>query len=72
MAFNNVGHYWLANGGSMWVTIRFSGEDRGAQWIMANPLPFDTFPTPSGTTQLEIEQVPETLSLCQWRHGLVL
>ena len=57
MAFNNLGHYWLANGHSMWVTVRFgrnsAGEDRGAQWIMANPLPFDTFPTPSGTTQLE-------------------
>lgn len=57
MAFNNVGKYWLANGATTWVTIRFSphgtAEDRGAQWIMANPLPFDTFPTPSGTTQLE-------------------
>lgn len=57
MAFNNVGHFWLANGGSTWVSVRFAphgvGEDRGAQWIMANPLPFDTFPTPSGTTQLE-------------------
>jgi hypothetical protein len=57
MAFNNVGHYWLANGHTMWVTILFAphgvGQDRGAQWIMANPLPFDTFPTPSGTIQLE-------------------
>jgi hypothetical protein len=55
MAFNNVGKYWLANGGTMWITLRFGqlGEDRGAQWMMASPLPFDTFPTPSGTTQLE-------------------
>jgi hypothetical protein len=57
MAFNNVGRFWLANGHKTWVTVRFKphgiGVDRGAQWIMANPLPFDTFPTPSGTTQLE-------------------
>jgi hypothetical protein len=57
MAFNHVGHVWLVNGQSVWVTVRFAptgiGEDRGAQWIMANPMPFDTFPTPSGTTQLE-------------------
>jgi hypothetical protein len=57
MAFAHVGHIWLANGGTMWVSVLFNphgvGEDRGAQWIMANPLPFDTFPTPSGTTQLE-------------------
>lgn len=56
MAFN-AGHYWIANGERYWVTIRFlSGGvavDRGAQWIMADPKPFDTFPTPSGTTQLE-------------------
>jgi hypothetical protein len=57
MAFNNIGRTWLDNGATTWVTILFAphgvGEDRGAQWIMANPLPFDTFPTPSGTTQLE-------------------
>jgi hypothetical protein len=50
----------LANGSSFWVTIRFgqltpggSGKDIGAQWIMADPKPFDTFPTRPGTTQLE-------------------
>jgi hypothetical protein len=57
MAFNDVAHIWLANGASVWVTYRSAphgvGEDRGAQWIMAHPKPFDTFPTPSGTTQLE-------------------
>ena len=57
MTFNNVGHYWLKNGESMWVTLRFgpsgAGQDHGAQWIMADPKPFDTFPTPSGTIQLE-------------------
>ena len=57
MSFNNVGHFFLANGASVWVTYRYVphgiGEDQGAQWIMATPLPFDTFPTPSGTTQLE-------------------
>jgi hypothetical protein len=55
MAFNNVGHYWLRNGNSMWVNVTMGrlGEDRGAQWIMADPKPFDTFPTPSGITQLE-------------------
>lgn len=57
MAFNNLGKYWLANGGNMWVTLRFNphgtGDDHGAQWIMADPMPFDTSPTPSGTTQLE-------------------
>jgi hypothetical protein len=57
MAFNNVGRFWLPNGHTMWVTYRHIeagiGVDRGAQWIMAAPRPFDTFPTPSGTTQLE-------------------
>ena|SRR5438477_7455439 len=54
MAFNNIGHTWLRNGESIWATIIFgSGEDRGAQYIMATPVPFDTFPTPSGITQLE-------------------
>jgi hypothetical protein len=54
MAFNNVGKYWLVNGASTWVTVRLNGGvDGGAQWIMANPLPFDRSPTPSGTTQLE-------------------
>jgi hypothetical protein len=57
MAFNNVGKFFLKNGVSTWVTYRYApygvGEDNGAQWIMATPLPFDTFPTPSGTTQLE-------------------
>lgn len=53
MAFNNVGHYFLRNGHSVWVSISFRNGDRGAQWIMADPKPFDTFPTPSGITQLE-------------------
>jgi hypothetical protein len=57
MAFNNLGKFFLANGGNMWVTYRRLsgniGTDAGAQWIMADPMPFDTFPTPSGTTQLE-------------------
>jgi hypothetical protein len=57
MAFNNLGKFWLANGHSTWVYVRFAphgtGEDRGAQWIQASPLPFDTFPTPTGYTQLE-------------------
>jgi hypothetical protein len=57
MAFAHIGHTWLANGQAVWQTVLFNphgvGEDRGAQWIMGNPLPFDTFPTPSGTTQLE-------------------
>jgi hypothetical protein len=57
MAFNNLGKFFLANGGNMWVTYRHLsgniGTDAGAQWIMADPMPFDTFPTPSGTTQLE-------------------
>ena len=56
MAFT-VGNYWLANGASTWVSVRFLsggvGTDKGAQWIMAHPLPFNTFPTPSGITQLE-------------------
>ena len=55
MAFTS-GHYWIANGASMWVAQWFDGAnevDVGAQWMMANPLPFDTFPTPFGTTQLE-------------------
>ena len=60
MAFNGVGKFWLANGKSTWVTIRFTPHgvavDKGAQWIMASPLPFDTFPTPSGTTQLEVSR----------------
>jgi hypothetical protein len=60
MAFNNLGHFWLQNGYSMWVTYRYApsgvGVDRGAQWIMADPKPFDTFPTPSGTTQLEVNR----------------
>jgi hypothetical protein len=56
MAFVNVGHYWLANGASMWVSIKFGtvGTDRKAQWIMADPQPFDTFPTPSGIMQFEV------------------
>jgi hypothetical protein len=57
MAFNNVGKFWLANGANVWVTYRNTphgvGVDSGAQWIMGTPIPFDTFPTPSGTTQLE-------------------
>jgi hypothetical protein len=57
MAFNDIGDYWLANGNSMWVSVRFApagvGQDRGAQWTMAGARPFSTFPTPSGTTQLE-------------------
>jgi hypothetical protein len=56
MAFN-TGNFWLANGATTWVTVRLLssgiGTDRGAQWIMAHPTPFSTFPTPSGTTQLE-------------------
>lgn len=59
MAFEGVGHYWLANGESLWVTLRFfptgnKGAENGAQWIMANPL---SDPLPKGifigTTQLE-------------------
>ena len=54
MAFNNVGKFWLANGANVWVTYRNTphgvGVDSGAQWIMGTPIPFDTFPTPSGTT----------------------
>jgi hypothetical protein len=57
MAFNNAGHFWLANGESLWVTLRFfphgnNGSDNGVQWIMASPLsePFAGF---EGTTQLE-------------------
>jgi hypothetical protein len=57
MAFNNAGKFFLANGANTWVTYRNMQHgvavDMGAQWIMATPLPFDTFPTPSGTTQLE-------------------
>jgi hypothetical protein len=56
MAFT-IGNFWLANGHNMWVTYWFSPhgtkDDMGAQWMLANPLPFNTFPTPSGTTQLE-------------------
>jgi hypothetical protein len=56
MAFT-IGHAWLENGNSVWWNIFFSPhgthDDMGAQWMMANPLPFDSFPTPSGTTQLE-------------------
>ena|ERR1700676_898258 len=56
MAFT-VGHSWIANGESFWFTYWFAPhgtkDDMGAQWALANPLPFDTFPTPSGTTQLE-------------------
>jgi len=56
MAFN-TGKYWLANGSSVWIIQWFGreggGTDGGALWLMASPLPFDTFPTPSGTTQLE-------------------
>lgn len=56
MAFNGVGAAWLANGASVWRTIGFGSvpSDRGAQWIMANPRPFDTFPTPSGNLQFEV------------------
>jgi hypothetical protein len=57
MAFNHEGHYWLKNGASIWITYKNAphgvGEDLGAQWIQANPEPFDTFPAPSGTIQLE-------------------
>jgi hypothetical protein len=51
MAFS-TGKFWLANGQNMWVYIGW-GRDMGATWIQASPLPFDTFPTPSGYTQLE-------------------
>lgn len=57
MAFNNLGKYWLAAGQSMWVELDFKGADRGAQYLMASPLPFDTFPTPSGITSLECSRV---------------
>jgi hypothetical protein len=53
MAYNNEGHYWLANGASIWILRGVGGVDRGAQVAMAIPKPFDTFPTPSGITQLE-------------------
>jgi len=57
MAFNHLGHYWLANGANMWIIYTNApygvGIDEGAQWMQANPEPFDTFPTPSGTIQLE-------------------
>jgi hypothetical protein len=55
MAFNNQGKVFLANGQNVWITHRTGtpGVDQGAQWIMADPMPFATFPTPSGTTQLE-------------------
>ncbi|MET4644473.1 hypothetical protein ABZY10_39105 [Streptomyces sp. NPDC006539] len=58
MAFNNQGHYWLANGENMWVTMKFGsvGTDRGAQWIMADPKPYDTSPTPSGIMQFEVSR----------------
>jgi hypothetical protein len=57
MAFNNIGRAWLANGASVWVMYHSAphgvGVDRGAQWIMAHPEPYDTFPMPDGLTQLE-------------------
>jgi hypothetical protein len=56
MSFDG-GDFFLHNGESAWITQRFTrggvSFDNGAQWIMANPKPFDTFPTPSGTIQLE-------------------
>lgn len=53
MAFNNEGHYWLKNGESLWILRSVAGQELGAQVLMAIPQPFDTFPTPSGITQLE-------------------
>src|SRR5262245_37946095 len=38
MAFQQLGPVFLKSGESVWVTITFgSGEDHGAQWIMAHP-----------------------------------
>jgi hypothetical protein len=58
MAFNHTGKWWLANGANMWVAWRNrptgSGTKAGPIWVMAMPYPYDTFPTPSGTTQLEV------------------
>jgi hypothetical protein len=52
-----VGHFFIAKGASVFGTYRWVphgvGVDKGAQWIMATPLPFETFPMPSGITQLE-------------------
>jgi hypothetical protein len=58
MAFNNVGGYWITNGANFWVNLEFGGIGTfaGPIWAMAIPRPFDTFPTPSGTTQLEIRR----------------
>jgi hypothetical protein len=53
MAFNNEGHFWLKNGESMWILRSVGGVGQGAQILQAMPQPFDTFPTPSGITQLE-------------------
>jgi hypothetical protein len=56
MAFNNTGQHWLKSGESGGYTLRFGpeamGSDHGAQWMMAVPLPFDTFPTPWGLYRL--------------------
>lgn len=58
MAFNRWGHFWLANGANTWITIRFGSpsKDLQSQWMMPNPEPFDTFPTPSGTMQFEVSR----------------
>jgi len=53
MAFNQLGHYWIKNGEAFWILRSVGGVDQGAQYQMAIPVPFDTFPTPSGITQLE-------------------
>ncbi len=47
MAFNGLGNFWLAPGASVSIAVRFGalgegvdwgGEDRGAQWIMADSI----------------------------------
>ncbi|WP_051468013.1 hypothetical protein [Actinomadura oligospora] len=55
MAFNHQRNYWLTNGGSMWVAVKFgtAGGDAGAQWIQASALPYNAFPTSGGVAQLE-------------------
>ena len=57
MVINDQGKFFLANGGSTWITWQWLpngvGSDAGAVWLQANPKPFDTFPLPSGTIQLE-------------------
>ncbi len=80
MAFNDIGHYWIDPGNSFWVTVLFNphgvGEDRGAQWIMANPKPFDTFPTPDGTIQLETgrfqKRVVNTNGGTEWSYNALV